>query len=354
MLITCPSCEFTQSVADDKIPPRSKVATCPQCELRFQFRELPDEPESAQKKAQTISQPIQTPTAPTRAPAQDSEPEQEITPEPPPYYGPDGRGLDKPQLDQPLEDQPEEHADDNEGLSAAERYLASKGSEADEPETFKNTKIDQARGPMQVEVPFEDLENFGFFAGMFHTIKRACMSPRLFFSVMPLKGLIRPFIFGLLVTEFMFIMTAFWQLTEVPSFSSMMMEIQGGQQLSPEETLNPMLLFLALPLVYLFNLLLNTLIAHGVLTLIGGAKRGFEGTFRVMAYSYAPLVLGFIPFGIIPAAFWSLAISVIGIKNMHSTDYGRTILAHLVIFVVLALLFFVPMGAIPPAVPPAG
>jgi len=89
--------------------------------------------------------------------------------------------------------------------------------------------------------------------------------------------------------------------------------------------------------------MLSTVVVHGVLSIVGGARRGFEGSFRVMAYAYAPLILGIIPFGILPAALWSLTISVIGLKSMHSTDYPRSILAHLAVFLVMALLYFVPM-----------
>lgn len=144
-------------------------------------------------------------------------------------------------------------------------------------------------------------------------------------------------------------MTAFWQLAGVPDFSSLMMELQGTTPLTPEEALNPLLVFIVIPFAYLFNLLLSTVVIHGVLSIVGGAKRGFEGSLRVMAYAYAPLILGAIPFGIVPAAFWSLTVSVIGLRYMHSTDYGRAILAHLAVFLVLSLFYFLPMVQASPA-----
>lgn len=329
MQIICPKCEFAREVADDQIPPRSVVATCPQCGLKFRFRELPDEHAAPQDGA----------PAP-------SEPGAGADVVPPGTYGPDGRTAER--LQQP--ERKEKPAE----LSAAERYLASKhdaengkGSASGSPGSEPSGS--ESPGPVQVEVPFEDLENFGFFSGMAQTIRRACFSPRLFFSVMPLRGLVRPLVFGLLVVEFMFVVSAFWQLSGVPDLTSIMMEHQGMQPPSAEQTLNPLTLFVVMPLGYVFNLLLSTLVVHAVLAIVGGAKRGFEGSFRVMAYAYAPLVLGAVPFGLVPAAFWSLAISIIGLKHMHSTDYARSVLAHVAIFLIMALLYFVPMFPAPPA-----
>ncbi len=309
MLITCPECNFTRKVIDGQIPARSQIATCPGCGHRFQFRDLPEEDSFTLEERPTT----------------DSHTPESTTPESPAQsYGPDARPSP------PSSDQKESQFETDEALS-------SKRAAADAADTAKTST------PLQVEVPFEDLENFGFFSGMAQTIKRASLSPKLFFSVMPLKGLLRPLIFGLLIAQFVLVMSAFWQLSGVPDLTDFMLEQQGVATASGQEILDPLLLFLYVPIFYVFNLFLNSSVVHLVMVMVGGAKRGFEGTFRVMAYAQAPAVIGAIPFGLIPAVIWSLTVSFIGLKYMHSTDYSRVALAHVVLVLVVALLFFAPL-----------
>ncbi len=306
MLITCPECNFTRKVSDSQIPARSQVATCPECGHRFQFRDLPEEDSFALEEiAATDSQ-----TPPTDS------------------YGPDARPS-----------QPTENHEEKSRPYIDDAHLSSKRAEADAADGTR------ASVQMQVEVPFEDLENFGFFSGIAQTIKRASLSPKLFFAVMPFKGLVRPLIFGLLIAQFVLVMSAFWQLSGVPDLTDFMLEQQGMAVPNAQEALDPILLFLYVPIFYVFNLFLNSSVVHIVMVTLGGAKRGFEGTFRVMAYAQAPAVIGAIPFGIIPAVIWSLTVSFIGLRYMHSTDYPRVALAHIVLVAVVALLFFAPLIA---------
>jgi hypothetical protein len=204
---------------------------------------------------------------------------------------------------------------------------------------------------VQVEVPFEDLEHFGFFSGMAQTIRRACLSPKLFFQVMPLRGLARPLVFGLLVMELVMVMSALWQLSGVPSITTMAMEAQGMAPPTAKETLDPVQLFVMVPLLFVFNLFLSTALVHGVLSIVRGGARGFEGTFRVLAYSYAPVILGIVPFGLLPGGLWSLVVTIIGLRHMHSTSYSKAILAYVVQLVGFAILYFLPVAGVTTGMP---
>lgn len=308
MIITCPKCQFARNIPDEQIPPRSKVATCPSCEHRFQFREIAEDTDTS-----TLDDLTSTDDNNNANDSSNFEAKREVT---------------------------QAQAQD-----AAAAYLAARQKKTktqDEPPQGPETSE-----PLQVEVPFEDLEHFGFFAGMYQTIRRTCLSPKLFFSVMPLRGLIRPMVFGLMVTEFVLIMSAFWQLSGVPDLTTIFMEQQGMAPLSPQETLNPMLLFVMVPLLYLFELFLSTAVIHGVLSILKSGKRGFEGTFRVMAYCQAPVILSALPFGTILAVPWSLAVTFIGLKYMHSTDYPHVALAFAALVAVFGVVFFLPMLTMP-------
>ncbi|AGW14597.1 YIP1 family protein [Megalodesulfovibrio gigas] len=60
MQIVCPKCQFARELPDDKVPANAKVATCPRCKIKFQFRELPDE---AAAPAAPPARPAGTPPA---------------------------------------------------------------------------------------------------------------------------------------------------------------------------------------------------------------------------------------------------------------------------------------------------
>ncbi len=69
MRITCPHCEFSREVPDDKVPARSVRATCPKCKHKFQFRRIGNEAvssldEQTQDMTGAVSSP--TPVAPIR------------------------------------------------------------------------------------------------------------------------------------------------------------------------------------------------------------------------------------------------------------------------------------------------
>ena len=138
MLVTCPQCQFARELPEDKIPARAQVATCPKCKHKFRFRELPPE---------------------------EAAPDQEI-PAPPP-----------PAPDQLL---PEGDIWDRLGAAAPEERPGQ--APADNPFA---ADPDQP----QVDVPFERLDQFGFFPGLYQTLRRILFNPQLFFEAMPLRGL---------------------------------------------------------------------------------------------------------------------------------------------------------------------
>lgn len=103
---------------------------------------------------------------------------------------------------------------------------------------------------------------------------------------------------------------------------------------------SPMLLFQGLGLVFavffiplaaLIGTFVASLINHVCLIIFGGARNGFESTFRVCAYtagSIAPLQLIPLCGGMI-SFFWAIIVSIIGLAQMHQTDTWRAVMAVL-------------------------
>jgi hypothetical protein len=64
--------------------------------------------------------------------------------------------------------------------------------------------------------------------------------------------------------------------------------------------------------------------------MVGGAKKGFVDTFRVLCYTQVSSLLGLFPFcGSLLAAVWHLVLQVIGLSAVHRITVGRALLALL-------------------------
>jgi Uncharacterized protein conserved in archaea len=238
MLVTCPQCRFSRELPEDKIPARAQVATCPKCKHKFRFRDLP--PEEAE-------------TAPA-APAEDV-PTAEAPETPPPAA--------------PAEDDIWERL----GSIQPEQAEPQPGQTPDDP-----FAADPERP--EVDVPFERLDQFGFFPGITQTIRRAMFSPQLFFQAMPQRGLGKPLTFAVLLGQFQIFFQLLWSMTGLLGEKPEVAPGTMGFGLVMALVLAP--LFLS---VFLF---LETAVFHFCLILFRSANKGFEGTFRVMAYSNAP------------------------------------------------------------------
>jgi hypothetical protein len=81
-------------------------------------------------------------------------------------------------------------------------------------------------------------------------------------------------------------------------------------------------------------------ILHLMLLLLGGARRGFEATFRVVCFSQATTLLLVIPLFLIPfcglaVVAWCLTLYVIGLALAHQIGHGQALAAVLLPLVAL-------------------
>ncbi|HKI82253.1 MAG TPA: zinc-ribbon domain-containing protein, partial [Pseudodesulfovibrio sp.] len=275
MQIICPECRFAREVDESKIPARSQVATCPKCQTKFKFRDLPEEeflieePEAprppepaarpepdpaAQKTAEPRTKPHARPdtggrqrTAPSSRPEQGEAPKDKAFPGLPKDED-NGDELwqrlhtmtppekSRPTRDEPYDepyDESDEQAEDQSGNAPYDEHYG------DPDDHRQNASQDQQTVPgwtgefnedfpdpmqadladgnedleasMQVPPPFEQLDRYGFFHGLFLTLKLILLSPRLFFSVMPVgNGLSKPLTFAILVSMIQTVVQYAW------------------------------------------------------------------------------------------------------------------------------------------------
>ncbi len=106
------------------------------------------------------------------------------------------------------------------------------------------------------------------------------------------------------------------------------------------------------PILIFIGLFVGAAVLHvccmlaGVLTT---SKSGFEGTFRVVAYSEATYIAAVVPVvGGLVALVWWVVVAVLGLQRMHRTTSGRAVVAiviPIVLCCVIGIVIAVLLGA---------
>lgn len=391
MEIICPECQFTRVVDETKIPAKSQVATCPKCQTKFRFRDIPEEapvtepvpqPEPqepaapsnlaqgsllshAQPEAEEI--PVESEPQVVSRPAP-KPPVEESEPTFPPISAPGESSHDVwDKLDSmtPPEEaaRPEEKKPEQVPHQAPQQTPPPMAEEQQPVPGWTGEFNDDFPDPMQddsddhddeeagllVPPPFEQLDRYGFFHGLYMTIKLVLTSPRLFFSVMPVGGgLAKPLTFTILLTMIQGFVQYFWSMaglstTVTPDGADAIGGVSGA--------LAPVVMLLFMPAFIAAGQFMITGIYHILLKLMRGDNQGFEGTFRALAYANAPIVLGLFPM-LTPeieivwmaiTAIWGLFLTIVGLKNIHKTSYGKVVpvaLIPLLLGMIAALAVF--------------
>jgi hypothetical protein len=311
MEITCPRCHFARTIPDEKIPERAEIATCPKCKHKFQFRHL--------NERDPLPPLVAAEPSDVRQPDSESlEQEPEADPEP--------QGTLSTQTD-----------DQGKKSPASEDFwdkLASMG--APHQDTGLSGPPPDVTPDGEIEVPWERLDIYGFFPGLWETIKRAMLQPVAFFRSMPVgTGQTKPLIFYLLVAEFQIVLQMLWELTGV-------VPDMAGQE--GATGISVLMLLVGYPIILTLLLYIMAGLVHVCLHFVGVATRGFEGTFRALTYGSAPMVLTLIPMiGPVVGAVWSLVITFFGYKHIHRTTNAKVILAMLLPLIPFILFLAVVM-----------
>jgi hypothetical protein len=90
-------------------------------------------------------------------------------------------------------------------------------------------------------------------------------------------------------------------------------------------------------LIATVGMLISAAFYHLMLMIVGGARNGFEATFRVNSYAFASLAwLMFIPYiGGTIASIWLIVLLIIGLSKAHQISGGKAALAVLLPYMVI-------------------
>lgn len=161
MKVTCPECDFSSEIPEDKIPATAQLATCPKCQAKFKFRDFEEESDPVPGLAPedtNLPAPEEDGYQDAAAYAQQHAQEQQ----------PEGYGEEQPQpYDEQFNQQPEATREEQiqEDKSDIWQRLDSMKPEVDLHEEEHGYETESYAE--ENEVPFENLEKYGFFPVFF-------------------------------------------------------------------------------------------------------------------------------------------------------------------------------------------
>ena len=184
-------------------------------------------------------------------------------------------------------------------------------------------------------LPWEHRQQIGILKSFVDTLLMVLTKPSTAFTAMGCEGgLTDPIMYGLLgmgfgvIVKFLFILIL--QTLGIAIDRNNAMTNLFGMGVGIIVALVLMPLFIAIALF------INAAILHVCLMIVGGAKKPFEATFRVVSFSAGstyPLLI--IPFcGGLIAGVWTVVLDCIGLARAHETDTGRAVLAVLLPLIV--------------------
>jgi hypothetical protein len=206
-------------------------------------------------------------------------------------------------------------------------------------------------------IPWDERDRIGVFSALVETTRQVLLEPGAFFRAMPVAGgLASPLLYGVVIGWIGLAAAAFYQaifrsvvgsswgaLGDRPELAAVLGWVEGWAGFVAQVVFGGVFVVIGLFVV--------AGILHLMLLLLGGARRGFEATFRVVSFSQATSVLFLLPFcGQAIGAVWCLVLYVLGLAQAHQIGHGKAAAAALLPLLALccccAGLAFLFAGAI--------
>lgn len=194
---------------------------------------------------------------------------------------------------------------------------------------------------------WDQRHSIGFVPAFFETTREVLVRPTAFFRAMPVTGgLGSPLLYAVVAGWIGLAAAAFYQAIWVSIVGPAVLPfgLDRGELafvlgwLESWVGLVSQVVFGGVSVV--ISVFVGSGILHLMLLLLGGARRGFEATFRVVCFSQATTLLLLIPVFLVPfcglaVVGWGLLLCVIGCAQAHEIGYGQALAA--VLLPILAL-----------------
>jgi hypothetical protein len=179
----------------------------------------------------------------------------------------------------------------------------------------------------QSGLPWDRRHELGFFKAFIDTMVMVLTKPADAYTVMRREGgLFEPLVFAVVGGSFgAVVWLIFTLLLQSIGFATNRDAMGAFVGMG----IGMVFIIIFMPVFIAIGLFIWGAILHLCLMIVGGAKHGFETTFRIICFSCgsaSPLII--VPFcGSFIAGIWRIVLDVIGITRAHETDTGRAVLA---------------------------
>ena len=205
----------------------------------------------------------------------------------------------------------------------------------------------RAGGDRFGRIPWDDRDRIGLLTALVETTREVLTAPARFFRAMPVTGGIgSPLLYAVIVGWVGVVATALYHAifrsiagTSFPVFGDRPEMTTAFGWVASWAGFVAQVVFGGVSVVV--SVFLTAGILHLMLLLLGGARRGFEATLRVVCFAWATSVVFLVPFcGELAGVVWMLVLQVIGLAQAHGIGTGKALLAVLLPIVLLCCCCF--------------
>jgi hypothetical protein len=185
--------------------------------------------------------------------------------------------------------------------------------------------------------PWERWRQYGFFRALWLTWRDSVFRPVEHFRRLPPRaGYGSPLGFAVIVTVFGLFFSFYWSTVE----SAVSGTFEHGLAVELIGGFAALLFGLALFIpVYVGLLFASAAIIHVGFLIVGAGRRGYEATFRAVAYASSPVAFSVFPFfGPLLSLVWGMVLIYVAVREVQRTTNGRAALGFLVPFLALLAL----------------
>ena len=198
---------------------------------------------------------------------------------------------------------------------------------------------------------WERRDQLGFLKALLETIRAVLLEPSATFSSMrPFGGFWGPLMFALIVGMVGVVASVFYQV----AWTSLGMLPQGDKEAAAATAIlgsgfAMIIVVVFMPVLLTAGMFISSGLVHLALMIVGGARKPFESTFRVICYAAgATSVLQLLPIiGATLASIWALVAEIIGLSEVHGIGKGKATIAVLLpVIVCCGLAILIAAAAI--------
>ena len=186
-------------------------------------------------------------------------------------------------------------------------------------------------------IAWDERDRIGFFNALVETTRQVLTEPGTFFRAMPVTGgLGSPLLYGVVLGWAGLVAASFYQAifrsvvgsgwaalgADRPEVEALLGWVGGWAGFVGQVVFGGV--FVAI------GIFVAALILHLMLLLLGGARRGFEATLRVVSFAEATSLLFLVPFcGQVLGWIWCAVLYVLGLAAAHQVGHGKAAAAVL-------------------------